>query len=93
MTLPIGSNILLHELIGLEIEVLDDSNPYTRYFKGTIVDESENTLTIESDKKIKIAKKEAMFLFKLDGETVKIEGKALLGRPEDRVKRKIKRRW
>jgi ribonuclease P protein subunit POP4 len=93
LTLPIGSNILLHELIGLEIKVLEDSNPNNRYIKGTVVDESKNTLTIESDKNIKIAKEEAVFLIKLNGETVKIEGKALLGRPEDRVKRKIKRRW
>ena len=93
MTLPVSCNIILHELIGLEIEVLEDSNPNNLNIKGTVVDESKNTLTIESNKIIRIAKEEAVFLIYLNGETLKIKGKALLGRPEDRIKRKIKRKW
>ena len=93
MTLPVSCNIILHEIIGLEIEVLQDSNPNNLNIKGTVVDESKNTLTIESNKIIRIAKEEAVFLFYLNGETLKIKGKALLGRPEDRIKRKIKRKW
>jgi ribonuclease P protein subunit POP4 len=93
LTLPVSCNIILHELIGLEIEVLEDSNPNNLNIKGTVVDESKNTLTIESNKIIRIAKEEAVFLIYLNGETLKIKGKALLGRPEDRIKRKIKRKW
>jgi ribonuclease P protein subunit POP4 len=89
---PQASNILIHEIIGLEMEVLEDSNPFNKYFKGFVADESKNTLTLAGNKKRIIAKKDAVLLLTFDGVTVQIEGKSLLGRPEDRIKRKIKKR-
>jgi ribonuclease P protein subunit POP4 len=88
---PQASNILVHELIGLEMEVLKDSNPSNKFI-GFVTDESKNTLTIEGNKKRIIAKKDAVLLLTINGKTVQIEGKSLLGRPEDRIKRKIKKR-
>jgi RNase P/RNase MRP subunit p29 len=38
-------------------------------------------------------KQYARFLFRLPGGEVEVEGASLVGRPEDRVKRKQKRRW
>lgn len=89
---PQASNILIHEIIGLEMEVLKDSNPSNKYFKGFVTDESKNTITLEGNKKRIIAKKDAVLLLTIDGKTMQIEGKSLLGRPEDRIKRKIKKR-
>jgi len=41
-----------------------------------------------------IIKNSAIFRFKLyDGQTVEIDGNLLVGRPEDRLKKKIKRLW
>ncbi len=86
-------NILRHEIIGLETEVLSDSNPENIRFRGRVIDETMKTLVIRGKGTRRIAKKDAVFKFLLDGVAVKVEGKALMGRPEDRVKKQIKRKW
>lgn len=93
MSLPKASNIIMHELIGLEVEVLSDSNPCNHQIKGVVIDETMNTLIIKDRQAKQIAKKNAIFKFKLHNEAVKVEGHTLLARPEDRVKKTIKRRW
>ena len=87
-------NILRHELIGLEAGVVRSRNPSHRAVEGFIVDESMKTLVIEQDGESKrIPKRDATFIIKLPSGLVEVEGAALYGRPEDRVKKKIKRRW
>ncbi len=87
-------NILRHELIGLEAGVVKSRNPSHRAVNGVIVDESRKTLVIEQDGESKrIPKRDATFIIKLPSGLVEVEGAALYGRPEDRVKKKIKRRW
>ncbi len=93
MSVPRAHEILHHELIGLEVEVLEDSNSCNVKIKGTVLDETMKTITIDHDGAKRIPKKNAVFKFKLNGEAVKVEGAALNGRPEDRVKKTIKRRW
>jgi ribonuclease P protein subunit POP4 len=93
MAAPRAHEILHHELIGLEAEVLEDSNPSNVGVRGTVVDESLNTVVIGDGRERRVAKKDAVFKFTLNGEVVKVEGRALQGRPEDRVKKTIKRRW
>ena len=92
---PISSrNILRHELIGLEAGVVRSRNPSHRAVEGFIVDESMKTLVIEQDGESKrIPKRDATFIIKLPSGLVEVEGAALYGRPQDRVKKKIKRRW
>ena len=86
-------NITRHELIGLEAEVMEDSNPCNVNTRGTVIDETMNTIVIDDGGAKRIAKKNAVFKFKLNGKSVKVEGWVLAGRSEDRVKKKIKRRW
>jgi ribonuclease P protein subunit POP4 len=87
-------NILRHELIGLEAGVVRSRNPSHRAVEGFIVDESMKTLVIEQDGESKrIPKRDATFIIKLPSGLVEVEGAALYGRPPDRVKKKIKRRW
>jgi ribonuclease P protein subunit POP4 len=86
-------NILRHEIIGLEAEVLNDSNPANIGIRGNVIDETMKTLVIRGMGTHRIAKQTAVFKFLLDGVAVKVEGKALIGRPEDRVKKTIKRKW
>jgi ribonuclease P protein subunit POP4 len=88
-----SNNILQHELIGLEIEVLEDNNICNKGIKGKVIDETMNTLIIKTNVKKRIAKKNAVFKFKLKGEAVKVEGRALISRPEDRLKKANKRKW
>ena len=86
-------NILRNEIIGLDAEVLSDSNPANVGIRGKVIDETMKTLVIRGMGTHRIAKQEAVFKFLLDGVAVKVEGKALMGRPEDRVKKTIKKKW
>lgn len=85
--------ILQSELVGLEVEVLHDSNPLNVKLRGKVVDETMKTLVIQSAGLKRIAKEDAVLKFSLDGVAVKVEGKYLIGRPEDRVKKQNKRKW
>ena len=82
-------NVLQHELIGLKAEVVESSNPQLAGRKGKIVDETRNTLTLEEGEDLKVLpKKEVSLSVTLPkGEKVKVEGKKLVARPEDRVKK------
>jgi ribonuclease P protein subunit POP4 len=75
------------------VEVLHDSNPSNVKLRGKVVDETMKTLVIQSTGLKRVAKQEATFKFRLDGVTVKVEGKSLIGRPEDRVKKQNKKKW
>jgi len=88
-------NILRHELIGLEVDVVRDRNPSNASIGGRVVDESKNTLLIrQGDVEKRVGKKDAVFRFRLPtGAAVEVEGSAIVGRPEDRVKRKMRRGW
>ena len=87
--------ILQHEFIGLKAEVVESMNPYYRGVMGRVIDETRNTFTIlhKGERKV-IVKEVAVFHFTLpDGTVIKVDGKVMVGRPEDRVKRRIRRRW
>ncbi len=82
------NNIVRHELIGLNIEIVKAENPSLIGIKGKVIDESKNTLTIETQNKIKkILKDQATFNIELKDHIVQVEGKLLLGRSEDRIKK------
>jgi len=87
--------ILQEEFIGLEAKVLESDNPSYVGISGTVIDETRNTLVLLHSNGRKVILKElSVFHFRLpDGTIVKIDGKAIVGRPEDRVKRRIRRRW
>jgi ribonuclease P protein subunit POP4 len=108
------SNLLRHELIGLDVKVEKSTSRSLTGLGGKVVDESYNTLTIEVAKKPRkrkvktkrkskkskprlvekvIPKSSSIFIFKLpNGVKVQVVGRALVGRPEDRIKKRI-RRW
>lgn len=82
-------NLLQHELIGLEAEIIESKNSNLKGKKGVIMDETRNTLTLEEGGELKvIPKKEVSLSVTLpQGEKVKVEGRKLVARPEDRVKK------
>ncbi|MCK5025165.1 MAG: ribonuclease P protein subunit [Nanoarchaeota archaeon] len=77
------------ELIGLEFEVLESDNKQLIGIKGKIIDETKNTITIQSqEKKIrKFIKKDIIFAIQNKGEKQIIIGSKITFRPEERVKR------
>jgi len=87
--------VLQQELIGLNARVVKSSQPNYVGISGKVVDETRNTLVILSENRKKIViKNVATFHFTLpDGTIVEIDGKAIVGRPENRVKKRARRRW
>ncbi|MEM2123468.1 MAG: ribonuclease P protein component 1 [Candidatus Bathyarchaeia archaeon] len=84
-------NLIHHELIGLEVEISSSKDPTHENVKGYIIDETRNTLLIEkqSGRRSRIPKATSTFTFKLpDGRKVLVNGKSILGRPEERLKRR-----
>lgn len=126
-----SNNIFYHELIGLELKVVDSSNDSLIGISGTVVDETKKTFLIEAEPRKRceniktepgrnapiqessnlssectrkvmndvsksalklIPKDVSIFEFKVpDGTIVEIDGKILLNRPEDRIKKRYKK--
>ncbi len=87
--------ILQHEFIGLDAKVVRSTHPDYVGITGKVIDETRNTLVIRQKNKDKVVvKNTAVFHFTLpDGTIVEIEGNAIVGRPEDRLKKRPRRRW
>ncbi|MEM2212545.1 MAG: ribonuclease P protein component 1 [Candidatus Nezhaarchaeales archaeon] len=88
-------NLVRHELIGLKVMVLESQHKGYVGISGLVIDETMNMLYVLHNGSVKaLPKRVCTFIFELpDGTQVKVEGSILVGRPEDRVKRPLKRRW
>lgn len=86
-------NLVRHELIGLKVRVEKSTDPTHKKISGTVVDETYNTLKIETKKKERvIPKSNSVLIFTLpNGVKVRVDGKLLVSRPEDRIKKKFPR--
>ncbi len=83
-------NIINHELIGLEVEVIDAKNLNYKGIKGMVVNETKNMLWIETKDGIKkVPKKGTKFMFTLSKHKVIVDGNRIAKRPEDRLKIKV----
>jgi ribonuclease P protein subunit POP4 len=87
--------IIQYEFIGLEAKVVKSSNPNHVGIAGAVIDETRNTFVILQDNKRKtIVKDQTVFHFTFpDATIVEIDGKTLVGRPEERLKKRIRRLW
>jgi len=82
-------NLVRHELIGLRVRVTDSSDSE---ITGKVVDETRNTLTVEvKGKDRRFIKDRCVFSFFLPGsrKRVRVDGKIIVARPEDRIKKKL----
>ncbi|MCQ2976535.1 MAG: ribonuclease P protein component 1 [archaeon] len=94
-----SKNIFYHELIGLEIKIVDSSDSYLIGLTGIIIDETKKTFLIQTNSNLNgksteklIQKDVSVFQFKVpSGTIVEIDGKILLNRPEDRIKKRYKK--
>ena len=93
--MKITPDIIRNEFIGSGAEIT--RSPHGGYvgLGGIIVGETKNTFTLVSQGQTKnVIKDQAVFNFRFgDGSIVEIDGKLLVGRPEDRLKKNIKRLW
>ncbi len=87
--------IVQQELIGLHAKVVRSSNPGYLGIEGKVLDETRNTfLILHKNKKRTVVKNISVFGFAMpDGTFVEIDGKAIAGRPEVRVKKGVRRLW
>ena len=76
------------ELIGKRVTVTKCTDPTFIGVSGSVIDETKNTLLIQTEKSIKrIAKQSATFEFEDHGKKAIVEGSRLMYRPEDRIKK------
>ena len=80
-------NIHAHELIGLHVKVIDSNDPALINLEGEIVYESKNMLFINANKIKKVPKSIVKLEFIIDDSKCIVDGKDIIGRPEDRIRR------
>lgn len=93
--MKVTPDIIRYEFIGTNATVAQ--SPHADYVGvgGQVIGETRNTFTFQSEGKAKsVIKESAIFDFTFnDGTVVEIDGKLLVGRSEDRIKKSIKRLW
>ena len=88
-------NIIRCEFNGTTGRVFRSSHGGYAGISGKITRETRNTFTILQEGKEKVVPKDSsVFHFEFsNGTIVEINGKLLVGRPEDRLKKTIRRLW
>jgi len=93
--MKVTPDIIRSEFIGTDVKVAKSTHRDYVGISGKIIDETRNTFTILQEGKRKtVVKDSSVFHFKFsDGTIVEINGNLLAGRPEDRLKKHIRRLW
>jgi len=89
-----SQNFVNHELIGLRVTLVESTNRDAVGLSGRIIDESRNIFKLECRGQEKtVAKQHNTFEFTMpEGEEVRVAGDLVVGRPEDRVAKSL-RKW
>ena len=93
--MKIATDIVRHEFIGTNAEIKESNSLSSIGIFGRVVDETRNTFTVLHERKRRVVPKETStihFAFS-DGTVVEINGKILIGKPEDRLKKTVRRLW
>ena len=88
MTQKANRGIIYGEIIGLKVKIIKSTHPGYVGIEGNVVDETQNEITVRhEDKRKDIVKKASIFQFTSpDGAVTEIDGRILVGRPEDRAR-------
>ncbi|MBD3228867.1 MAG: ribonuclease P protein subunit [Candidatus Lokiarchaeota archaeon] len=85
-------NIMNQKLIGLKVKVLTSNDDLPKW-EGKIIDETKNLFIISDNdlaEPIRISKNGNIFRFYVKNKIIEVNGRILIGRPEDRIKMKRK---
>ncbi len=84
-----AATLLCHEIVGLNVHILECTIVTLRGVSGRVISETKNTFSIRTSKGTKlIPKKNATKIrFALESGACFVTGSSLVGRPEDRVSR------
>ncbi len=86
-----NKNIVLNELIGLKVKVLRSLDKKQSGIKGVVVDETKNTLLIETENgRKRVVKKISVFRFYPGRKSYRVDGNEINFRPQDRIEKAIK---
>jgi ribonuclease P protein subunit POP4 len=93
--MKITPDVIREEFIGTTATVTSSTHAGYLGIRGEVLDETRNIFTLQQEGKPKsIVKDQAVFQFQFsDGTVVEIDGKLLVGKPEDRLKKTVKRLW
>ena len=81
-------NLIRHELVGLEVEVVNAKSVNQVGIKGNIVEETRNTLVVNTANGEKtVLKNNVTLRFTLENQMVDVDGERLVGKPEERIKK------
>ncbi|MBS3095233.1 ribonuclease P protein subunit [Candidatus Woesearchaeota archaeon] len=82
------NELLRHEVIGLNVEVIRSMNKGLVGMKGKVIDETRNIITLESNGCSKrLIKSQVILKVSYRGRDYEVDGKIMVNRPEDRIKR------
>ncbi len=80
-------NIVNHELVGLDVQILESKNKTIVGLSGKVIDETKSMLLIDTKRGTKmVAKQHSKWKFTLDNQDFAVDGTAISKRPEDRIK-------
>ena len=90
-----AQNIARHELIGIEVRIEKSSDKSKEKIEGVIIDETQKTVVIRTANGTAIIPKEECVLeLRIpSGDLVSINGKILYGRPEERIKKRLPKKY
>ncbi len=92
--MPSFVDIIKGEYIGRTVEVSFNNTYIDKQIEGLIVDETKNTFKLLTKKGMKtFLKKNIILKNKYNDESYQVEGKVLIGKPEERLKKKKRRMW
>ncbi|MGC8662552.1 MAG: ribonuclease P protein component 1 [Candidatus Micrarchaeia archaeon] len=87
-----NKNIVINELIGLKARVLNCPDKKQIGVVGAIIDETKNTLVLDTGEKgiKKVIKKAAIFKFYVGNKSFTVKGEEIAFRPYERTKKALK---
>ena len=93
--MKVTPDIIRYEFIGTQAKIAKSLHEDYLGLSGRIIGETRNTFTLLDEGKAKnVIKEFSVFNFTFDdGTVVDVDGKLLVGRSEDRLKKTIKRLW
>ncbi|WP_202319349.1 ribonuclease P component 1 family protein [Archaeoglobus neptunius] len=83
-----GVDLIARDWIGLTVEVIESPNADEVGLRGEVVDETQNTLRLLTEKGLKVvAKRSRTFRVWYKGNIMRVRGDLISYRPEERIKR------
>lgn len=80
-------NLVKHELIGLETQIMESLNPQVIGLNGVVINETKSMIQLNTKNGIKkIPKNINKWSFSVNGQSVILDGNLISKRPQERLK-------